>query len=151
MTDTPPPASGQPWRASSSSSTGAGGNSGWVTGLVLFAGVLMLIGGIMDVFRGIMAIAKDDIFVTTPNYVFHWSLNGWGWIHVIIGALVALVGVCVILGMAWARYVGIFVVALSGLGNFLALPYYPFWSLIVIAIDIFVIWALCAYRPDDSL
>ncbi|MEV4555768.1 hypothetical protein AB0K51_02080 [Kitasatospora sp. NPDC049285] len=124
------------------------GNKTWVTGMVLFAGVVMMINGLLEVFAGIMAIAQDDVYVRTPNYVFQFSLTSWGWIHLVIGLLVALTGICVIRGMAWARIAGIFLVSLSMIGNFLSLPYYPLWSLVVIALDVFVIWALCIYRHD---
>ncbi|RAJ42778.1 hypothetical protein K353_02455 [Kitasatospora sp. SolWspMP-SS2h] len=123
-------------------------NRGWVSGMVLFAGVVMLVNGILEVFRGIMAIAEDDVFVSTPRYVFRFDLTSWGWIHLVIGALVALAGFFVIQGAAWARIIGIFLAALSLIGSFLALPYYPLWSLVIIALDVFVIWALCAYRED---
>ncbi|MFF0293820.1 hypothetical protein ACFYST_10630 [Kitasatospora sp. NPDC004614] len=122
-----------------------------MSGTVLFAGVLMLVSGLLEVFRGIMAIAKDDIFVTTPQYVFRFSLTSWGWIHLVIGALVALTGLCVLTGMLWARIAGVFFAALSLLDNFLDIPYYPVWSLVLIALDVFVIWALCAYREPERL
>ncbi|MFJ5923965.1 hypothetical protein ACIQF6_15345 [Kitasatospora sp. NPDC092948] len=114
--------------------------------MVLFAGVLMLVGGLLELFRGIMAVARDDIFVTTPRYVFKFDLTSWGWIHVVVGALVALTGIFVIRGVVWARMVGVVIVSISVLDSFLAIPYYPLWSLVVIALDVFVIWALCAYH-----
>ncbi|MFD8479741.1 hypothetical protein [Kitasatospora sp. NPDC059673] len=120
-----------------------------MSGTVLFAGVVMLVSGLLEVFRGIMAIAEDDIFVTTPRYVFRFDLTSWGWIHLVIGALVALTGVFVLRGLAWARIAGVFFAALSLVDNFLDIPYYPLWSLVLIALDIFVIWALCAYHASD--
>jgi len=129
-------------------STPQADNSPWVTGLVLFAGVMMMVTGILEVFQGIMAIAEDDVFVATPKYVFQFDLTSWGWIHLIIGVLVAVTGFGVMRGATWARFVGIFLTSLSMLGNFLSLPYYPLWSLVVLAIDVFVIWALCVYRRD---
>ncbi|MEU9079436.1 hypothetical protein ACFYUY_38870 [Kitasatospora sp. NPDC004745] len=132
------------------SSSSSRANSGWVTGGVVFAGVMMMLNGVLDVFRGIMAIANDDVFVTTPNYVFKFNLTGWGWIHLIMGLLLAAVGYFVITGAGWARYVGIFLASLSAVESFLSLPYYPLWSIIVIALDAFVIWALCVYRPETD-
>ncbi|MEV7181473.1 hypothetical protein [Kitasatospora sp. NPDC093679] len=123
-------------------------NSGWVTGLVLFAGVVMLVTGLLDLFQGIVAVAQDELIVTTPNYVFKFDVTSWGWIHIILGLVVALVGLCVLRGMAWARYTGIAVASLSLISSFLWLPYYPLWSIVIIALDIFVIWALAVYRQD---
>ncbi|MBV6696355.1 hypothetical protein [Kitasatospora aureofaciens] len=125
-------------------------NSGWVTGGVVFAGVVMMLNGVLDVFRGIMAVAKDDVFVNTPNYVFRFSLTSWGWIHLIVGLLLAATGYFVVTGSAWARYVGILLASLSAAECFLSLPYYPLWGLIVITLDVFVIWALCVYRPETE-
>ncbi|MFD8599555.1 hypothetical protein ACFV1L_31580 [Kitasatospora sp. NPDC059646] len=132
-------------------STGPGvppapGNKPWVSGTVLFAGVLMLVTGLLELFRGIMAIAEDDVFVTTPRYVFRFDLTSWGWIHLVVGVLLALTGLFVIKGMLWARILGVCFAAVSMIDNFLAVPYYPLWSLVLIALDVFVIWALCAYR-----
>ncbi|GAB7182489.1 hypothetical protein ATKI12_2320 [Kitasatospora sp. Ki12] len=125
-------------------------NSGWVTGGVMFAGVVMMLNGVLDVFRGIMAIAQDDVFVSTPQYVFRFSLTGWGWIHLIIGLLLAVTGWFVASGAAWARGVGVGLAVLSAVESFLALPYYPLWGIVVIALDVFVIWALCVYRPEPA-
>lgn len=116
---------------------------------MIFAGVLMLINGFMEALRGIMAVADDDLFVTTPRYVFRFDLTGWGWIHIVVGVLVAVVGAFLLKGASWARYAGIVLTAVSALENFLDLPYYPFWSIVVIAMDVFIIWALCVYRPDE--
>ncbi|MGW4381623.1 DUF7144 family membrane protein [Kitasatospora sp. NPDC004531] len=124
----------------------ARGHSPWVPGTVMFAGVLMLITGLLELFRGIMAVARDDVFVTTPNYIFKFDLTSWGWIHVVVGGLVALTGMCVIRGLAWARVVGVVIASVSVIDSFLAIPYYPLWSLVIIAMDVFVIWALCAYH-----
>ncbi|KDN85950.1 DUF7144 family membrane protein [Kitasatospora cheerisanensis] len=134
-------------------STGPGGppargNRPWVTGTVLFAGVLMLVSGVLELFRGIMAIAEDDVFVTTPRYVFRFDLTSWGWIHLVVGVLLALTGLFVIKGMLWARILGVGFAAVSMIDNFLAVPYFPLWSLVLIALDVFVIWALCAYHRE---
>ncbi|MFC5663545.1 hypothetical protein ACFP3U_11195 [Kitasatospora misakiensis] len=137
---TPPP--GQP-AGSAAPPPSHRGTSGWVTGGVLFAGVLMMMTGVLDVTRGIMAIAEDDVFVATRNYVFEFNLTGWGWIHLIIGVLIAVTGFFVVRGATWAQYAGIGLVVLGGIESFLSLPYYPLWSVIVLALDVFIIWALC--------
>jgi hypothetical protein len=59
--------------------------------------------------------------------------------------VVAVAGFAVLSGATWARVVGITVAALSAIANFLFIPYYPFWSLLVIALDVLAIWALAAY------
>jgi hypothetical protein len=116
----------------------------FATGWTVFAAVLMFFGGIMAIFEGIAAIARDDLIVATRNYAYTLNVTSWGWIHLILGLLIALAGLALFTGALWARVVGIAVAGLGMIANFLWLPYYPFWAILLIAIDIFVIWALCA-------
>ena len=66
----------------------------------------------------------------------------------LVGVAVALAGFAVMSGRTWARVVGIILAVLSALSTFSFIPYYPFWSLLIIALDVFVIWALAVYSPD---
>ncbi|MFF7203387.1 MULTISPECIES: DUF7144 family membrane protein [unclassified Streptomyces] len=125
-------------------------SSGFVTGWTVFAGVMMIFGGLMTLFAGIAAIAKDDVFVATRNYVFQFDLTGWGWIHMILGIVIVIAGFALFQGSTWARVAGIALAGLAMLANFLWLPYAPFWAVVLIAIDGFVIWALCAPRHSES-
>ncbi|MFF3540265.1 hypothetical protein [Streptomyces platensis] len=115
-----------------------------VGGWTAFAAVLMIFGGAMAFLEGISAIAKDQVFVTTQNYVFSFNLTGWGWIHLILGIIILLAGVALLAtGAMWARIIGVILAGLGALANFLWIPHYPFWAIVLIAIDIFIIWALC--------
>lgn len=116
--------------------------SGWAIGGVIFAGVTMVIIGAFHIVEGLAAIINDDFFVVRANYSFDLDTTGWGWIHLILGIIVALAGVSIFSGRLWARIIGITLASLSALANFFFIPYYPFWSLLVIALDIWVIWAL---------
>ncbi|MFF3403493.1 SHOCT domain-containing protein [Streptomyces sp. NPDC002659] len=113
-------------------------------GPVVFAAVMLIITSVMDLLRGIMGIAEDDIFVKTPNYTFQYDVTGWGWIHLILGAVAILVGIR--LRRAWhlGRIIGVTVAGMLIITNFLSLPYYPIWSVISIALYAFIIWALTA-------
>ncbi|MFJ9811741.1 hypothetical protein ACIRTB_26300 [Streptomyces sp. NPDC101158] len=122
----------------------------WAEGLTAFAAVMLAIGGLLAIFRGIMAIAEDEVFVTTPNYVFKWDLTGWGWIHLALGILAVLISFGLFRTATWARIAGVGVAALVIIANFLSLPYYPVWSVIIIAISGFVIWALCVSRREGT-
>ncbi|WP_328906323.1 hypothetical protein OG230_27080 [Streptomyces sp. NBC_00234] len=126
------------------SPTRGGSRSGLGSGWLVFAGVLMIFGGLMMVLAGISAIAGDDVFVTTRNYVYEFDLTGWGWIHFALGIVIFLAGLALFSGATWARVVGVVLAGLSMIANFMWLPYSPFWALALIAIDGFVIWALCA-------
>ncbi|TJZ55496.1 hypothetical protein FCH28_09065 [Streptomyces piniterrae] len=123
-------------------------SSGAVTGWTVFAAVLMVFGGFMAILQGISAIAKDEVFVTTTNYVFKFNLTGWGWVHLILGIVVVLAGVALFSGALWARVVGVIIAGLAMIANFLWIPYYPFWALTLIVVDAFVIWALCTGNRD---
>jgi hypothetical protein len=119
-----------------------------VVGLTVFAAVLMIMGGIWQAVTGLIAIFENDFYVQTRNYVFQLDATAWGWIHLVLGLLVALVGWRLLSGQTWARVVGIILVALSATANFLFIPYYPFWSLLIITVDILVIWALAAHGRE---
>jgi hypothetical protein len=119
-------------------------------GLVAFGAVMLIIGGVLDVLRGVMAIADDDIIINTPNYVFKFDTTGWGWIHLALGALAVLVGVSLFNARPWARVVGVVLAGLLLISSFLTLPYYPVWSVVLIAVYGFIIWALCVVQPRDT-
>ncbi|MFJ1704987.1 hypothetical protein [Kitasatospora sp. NPDC088346] len=117
-------------------------------GLVVFAAVMLLISGVLDVLRGIMGIAKDPVFVSTPNYVFKFDLTSWGWIHLVLGLIAIAAGLGLFRLALWARILGIVAAALLIVANFLSIPYYPLWSVTVMAASALVIWALCVIRRD---
>ncbi|WP_329407707.1 hypothetical protein OG802_05440 [Streptomyces sp. NBC_00704] len=120
----------------------------WAGGLMAFAAVTLLLTGVLDIFRGVMGIAEDDIFVSARQYVFRFDVTGWGWIHLALGAVAVIVGMGLFSGATWARVAGVVIAGLIIVGNFLSLPYYPVWSVVMIAFSAFVIWALCVVRPD---
>ncbi|MDN0197385.1 hypothetical protein [Streptomyces sp. S.PNR 29] len=122
----------------------------WATGLMAFAAVMLMIAGILAVLRGIAAIAEDDVFLTTENYVFEFDLTGWGWVHLILGVVAVIVSFGLFQASMWARVAGVAIAGLVIIANFLSLPYYPVWSVVMIAMSGFVIWALCVARKDES-
>ncbi|MFF3563969.1 hypothetical protein ACFYXS_28375 [Streptomyces sp. NPDC002574] len=125
-------------------------HSGWATGGTVFAGVLMMVSGVWMILEGISAIAKDDVWVRLGHYIFKWNLTAWGWIHLVLGVLVLIVGTALLSSApGWARVAGIALIAFNILVNFAWLPYTPFWAFLMIAIDIFIIWALCRGWGDD--
>ncbi|GAA4700386.1 hypothetical protein Prum_060320 [Phytohabitans rumicis] len=109
---------------------------------MVFAATMMIMLGIWQVFVGIAAIANDEFFVTVRNYTYDIDTTAWGWIHLILGALAAIAGFFLFSGATWARWVAIAFAALAIIDNFIFLPYYPLWSLAVIALGVFVIWSL---------
>ena len=109
---------------------------------VMFAATLMIVGGILQVFQGISAIANDEFFVTLPNYVVTLDVSTWGWIHLVFGALVILAGFSLFSGSRVAAIFALVLAMLSAIANFGFIPYYPVWALFIIAVDVFIIWAI---------
>ena len=119
----------------------------WASGLSTFAGVIMITLGVFQALEGLAALFTNEIYVATPNFVFQVDVSTWGWIHQLLGVLVAVSGFFVLQGAVWGRSVGIGLAVLSALANFLFIPYYPIWSLLIIALDVAVIWALTVHQP----
>jgi hypothetical protein len=122
--------------------------SGWAVGFTLFAAVMMLMTGTFQALAGLVAIFENEFYVATRTYLFQFDATSWGWIHLLAGLIVAFAGWGLLSGRTWARVVAITLAVLSATANFLFLPYYPFWALTVITLDIFVIWALTAHGHD---
>ena len=116
--------------------------SGWATGGIVFAGVIMIVLGIFQAIAGLVAIFDDGFYVVAQNYTFDFDTTGWGWIHLILGVVVALTGLALLGRRPWAGIVTIMLAALSAIANFFFIPYYPFWSLLEIGLAIWVIWAV---------
>jgi hypothetical protein len=124
--------------------------SGWAVGFVVFAAVMMMLAGGFQTIAGIAAIFEDEFFVVGPNYVYDIDVTAWGWIHLILGVILFAAGAGVLSGATWARVVGITLASLSAFANFFFIPYYPVWSIVIIALDVAVIWALSVYGRREA-
>jgi hypothetical protein len=118
------------------------GPSGWAIGGITFAGVMMIMIGAFQGIAGLVAIIDDDFYVVGRNYTFDIDTTAWGWIHLLLGALVLLAGISLFRGATWAAAVAVVLAVISAIANFFFIPYYPFWSLLMIAMAIWVIWSL---------
>ncbi|MEU7578497.1 hypothetical protein AB0B50_12910 [Streptomyces sp. NPDC041068] len=128
----------------------SGSRGAWAAGGTMFAGVLMLVNGVLGILEGIAGIAKDDVYERIGDYVYKFNLTTWGWIHLALGILVAITGYGILKGADWGKAAGVALASIAIVAQFLWLPYTPIWALISIAIGVFVIWALCNDRPDGS-
>jgi hypothetical protein len=122
--------------------------SGWAVGFIMFAAIMMIMVGVFQALQGIIAIFENEFYVATRNYTFQFDATTWGWIHLLLGLLVAFAGWGLLSGRTWARLLGITLAALSATANFLFIPYYPFWALLLITLDILVIWAITAHGGE---
>jgi hypothetical protein len=120
--------------------------SGWAVGGITFAACILTLIGAFQVIAGLTAIFNDNFFVVARNYTFDLDTTAWGWIHLLVGVLMLATGFGLFGRRAWAAVAAIFLALLSAVVNFFFIPYYPFWSILVIALDVWVIWSLT--RPS---
>jgi hypothetical protein len=130
---------------SSSGSRASRETSGWAVGFILFAAIMMIMVGVFQAIQGLIGIFENEFYVSTRNYLFKFDATTWGWTHLLLGLLVAFAGWGLLSGRTWARTVAIILAVLSAIANFAFIPYYPFWSLLIITLDIVVIWAVAAH------
>jgi len=123
--------------------------SGWAVGGITFAVVMMLMIGVFQIIAGLVAIIDDDFYLRTENYTFNIDTSAWGWIHLLIGILLLLAGYGLYTGATWGAAVAIVMAVLAAVENFFFIPYYPFWSILVIALCVWVIWALTRSGATD--
>ncbi len=113
-------------------------------GWVVFAGILLLVIGTLNVIEGIAAIGNAHFFVGNAAYIFG-TLNTWGWIVLCIGAAQVLIGLGVFMRSQFSRWAGVAVLTLNAIAQMLMIPAYPFWSLALLALDVVAIYGLAIY------
>jgi hypothetical protein len=119
--------------------------SAWVV-WVNFAGVLLIMLGSFHAIQGLVALFRDEVYVVrSSGLVLNVDYTTWGWVHLILGAVAILAGVCLLLGQMWARIVAVIVAFLSALGNVSFMQAEPVWSVLMIALDVIIIWAVVVH------
>jgi len=116
--------------------------SGWAIGGITFAGTMLMLIGVFHAIDGLTAIVNDEFFVVTQNYTFDLDVTAWGWVHLLLGIVLVITGLGLWAQRPWAGVVAIVLAMLSAIANFFFIPYYPFWAILVIALDVWVLWAL---------
>jgi hypothetical protein len=116
--------------------------SGWAAGGITFAACVLTMVGAFQVIAGLTAIIDDEFYVVAQNYTFDFDTSAWGWIHLLLGVLLLITGFGLFGRSAWAGVTAIFLALLSCLANFFFIPYYPFWAILLIALNVWVIWSL---------
>ena len=124
--------------------------SPWASGPITFAGAMLVITGVLQIFIAIPALLYDKLYVSTAQYVFAFDLAAWGWIQLITAIAAVGAGYGALRGLAWARIVGIAVAGIGMVAEFAFIPHFPLWSVLVIAIDVVIIWALATYQAYDA-
>ena len=122
--------------------------SGW-TGWVLFAAVLLIIAAVLDIFYGFMALLGPDTgYFVSSSGVQTFSLTAWGWWSIILGVLLLLAGISLASGRMWARIFAVIVAALHALGQLIAFPSQPWWSIAMVTLDILIIYAVTVHGRE---
>jgi hypothetical protein len=130
--------------------TGVDRAEGKGLGLVIFAAVLLLVVGSFNLIDGIAAISKSHVFTANATYVIG-DLRAWGWVVLIFGVLQILAGGGVMVGNQVARWVGVMLIACNTIAQLFFIPAYPFWSLLIISVDVVALYALCLYGSREDV
>lgn len=121
--------------------------SGRGTGRAMFAAILLLIAGTLNIIYGIAAIGDANFFVDSTRYVFS-NLNTWGWITLLLGVIELTAGFSLLVGGTYGRVIGIAAATIGAIGALLSVGgAYPFWSLGIFALCVIVIHGLVVYEP----
>lgn len=125
------------------------GSDGW-TGWVVFASYMMILIGFFQSIVGLTAIFKDAFYVALPsaNTLVTVNVNTWGWVHLLLSIMIIFAGYAVMEGKVWGRTVGVLLALGSAVANLAFIPYYPIWSIIIIAVNVVVIYALTVHGRD---
>jgi hypothetical protein len=121
--------------------------SAWAASGITFAATMMLLIGVFQAIAGLSAIFDDQFYVVAGNYVFDLDVTAWGWVHLLLGILLIVAGWGLYSGSTWAGALAIVLAVLSAVANFFFIPYYPFWAILIIALNVWVIWSLT--RPGS--
>lgn len=118
-----------------------------VAGVATYAAAAVLwVSGVVTILQGISAVFNDKLIVVTPDYVYKFNTTAWGWIHIILGVLLGAVAFGLFWSTIWARVAVIIIASLSIVSMFMWLPHSPVWSIVTIALDIFIIWAVATWE-----
>ncbi|HTU84302.1 MAG TPA: hypothetical protein VMF57_01940 [Solirubrobacteraceae bacterium] len=113
-------------------------------GRTLFAGVLLMIGGILNVIYGIAAASNSAFFTSVGHYLFG-SLTGWGWTTLILGVIEILAALSLFAGGRFGLWFAIVAASLTAIAALLDIPAYPLWSVAIFGLSLWIIYGLLAY------
>jgi hypothetical protein len=115
----------------------------WARGGTVLAATVLSIAGLFQILLAVVAWARHGTyFVTNSNYVYTFNTAAWGWVHMAIGVVAFLAGLALLTGALWARIVGVALCVIAAVANFLFLPYAPVWSILIIGLSVYAIWAI---------
>jgi hypothetical protein len=122
-------------------------STGWV-GWGYFASIMMMVLGFLQGITGLAGIFKNNYYVVTQSQLLVFNFKTWGWVNLVIGIIIFMAGLELLRGAGWARVVAIFLAALSLIANMGFINAYPFWSILMIVVDVLVIYALSVHGQE---
>ncbi|MEU1732686.1 hypothetical protein [Streptosporangium sp. NPDC020145] len=123
--------------------------TGWI-GWIWFAGVVMIVDGFFNAISGLYAIFNNDLYVQIRDKLLVLNLTGWGWVHLILGILLVAVGITLLMGQEWARMAAVVLVAVNAITQMAWLAANPWWSIVVIAVDVVILYALIVHGREAA-
>jgi hypothetical protein len=116
----------------------------WVT----FAGLMLILAGVLDVFDGLWALTAED---TTFDALF-WddNIEARGWFWLILGIVVVATGFAVFARERWAVFAGIAVTLVAAMLNFLWIFVYPLATAVIVTLNVLVAYALTMYGLEEE-
>ena len=114
------------------------------TGWTVFAGIVLFIVGSMDALWGLAAILNNDIVIVGGHGAIIADITTWGWVHLILGSIMALTGLGLFAGSGGARWAAVFFVAVNAIAQIVWFPTAPLWAFLMILLDVTIIYQLTA-------
>lgn len=124
------------------------GKAAVTAGIVFFAAIILAFVAVFQILQGLVAVFDDEFYVVSARYTFDLDTTAWGWTHIAIGVIGLAIALGMFTGALWARIAAVIVASISAIANFLWIPYYPVWAIVLIVADVLVIWAVLRYDPD---
>lgn len=121
--------------------------TGWV-GWVWYAAIMLMIVGTFDIIQGIIALADNSFAVAVSGGLLVFNLTTWAWAHIVVGAIMLLAGVGLWSGQTWARVLAVIVASLNAIVQLTIMPAYPFWAVLMIALNMVVIYAVVVHGRE---
>jgi hypothetical protein len=115
-----------------------------ITGWAVFAGVILIMVGFLDLFYGLAGIVNDEVIRVGGEGAIIIDITAWGWFHFIVGIIMVLAGVGLFAGAEWARWTAVFFALVSAIGQIGLITAFPLWSILIVALDVLVIYNLTA-------
>jgi hypothetical protein len=129
------------------SAQGNRGVTGWV-GWIWFAAMMLVLNGFFNALDGLVALFNNDVYAVGKKGLVTFNFTTWGWIFLLLGILQVVIGVMLIQGRMWARIVAMILVMLNAFAQIAFITAFPLWSIVVIALDVIVLWALCVHGEE---